>query len=145
MFWVFVCSVSYTVCKGHAPCVSHLWPIVLYRFFLHYFINITIYVDELLNIKYVFSFSLQIISEIFIILRRIPKGTTIYTCSSSCKVPIIPVRFYGNFSSVCRFSKNTQITNFLKILPVGVEFFHADKRKDWKNNEEADSRFLQFC
>jgi len=25
-----------------------------------------------------------------------------------------------------KFSKNTQIQNFMKILPVGAELFHAD-------------------
>jgi len=28
------------------------------------------------------------------------------------------------------FSKNTQISNFMKIRPVGAELFHADGRKD---------------
>jgi hypothetical protein len=36
-------------------------------------------------------------------------------------------------------SKNTQIPNFLKIRPVGVELFHAD------GQDEAKSRFSQFC
>ena len=26
------------------------------------------------------------------------------------------------------FSKNTQILNFIKILPIGAELFHADRR-----------------
>jgi hypothetical protein len=29
-----------------------------------------------------------------------------------------------------RFSKNTQIPNFMKILPVGAELFHADGRRE---------------
>ena len=29
-----------------------------------------------------------------------------------------------------RFSKNPQISNFMKIRPVGAEFFHADGRTD---------------
>jgi len=28
------------------------------------------------------------------------------------------------------FSKNPQISNFIKIRPVGAEFFHADERTD---------------
>ena len=29
-----------------------------------------------------------------------------------------------------RFSKYTQISNFIKIRPVGAELFHADRRTD---------------
>jgi hypothetical protein len=32
--------------------------------------------------------------------------------------------------SVERFSKNIQISDFMKILSVGAELFHADRRKD---------------
>ena len=39
------------------------------------------------------------------------------------------------------FSKNIQITNFMKIRPVGAELFHAETDK----HDEANSRFLQFC
>ena len=31
-----------------------------------------------------------------------------------------------------RFSRNTQIPNFIKIRPVGAELFHADKGTDMK-------------
>ena len=44
------------------------------------------------------------------------------------------------FSKV--FSKNTQISNFMKIRPVGAELFHADVQKD--RYEEANSGFSQF-
>jgi len=49
---------------------------------------------------------------------------------SSCKVPVILVRFKRNLISLDRFSKNTQISNFTKIRPVGAELFHADGRAD---------------
>jgi hypothetical protein len=32
------------------------------------------------------------------------------------------------------FSKNTQISNFIKTPPVGDELFHADGRKDGQTN-----------
>jgi len=37
------------------------------------------------------------------------------------------------------FSKNTQISSFMQICPVGAELFHADRR------DKANSRFSQFC
>jgi len=42
-----------------------------------------------------------------------------------------------------RFSKSTQTSNFMKILSVGAESFHADGRTD--RHDEANNRFLQFC
>jgi hypothetical protein len=50
---------------------------------------------------------------------------------------------------VDRFSKNTQILNFIKICPEGAKFYvwtdrHTDRRKDYRYDEE-DRRFSQFC
>jgi len=44
---------------------------------------------KLLTIKCVFGFSLQILSETFLILRRIYRDSTINVYQSSCKVPVI--------------------------------------------------------
>jgi len=43
--------------------------------------------------------------------------------------------------SVDRFSKNIQITIFMKILSVGVELFHADRRTDMTKLIIAFSNF----
>jgi hypothetical protein len=42
-----------------------------------------------------------------------------------------------------RSSKNTQLSNFMKIHSVGAEFFHTDGRID--GHDEATSRFSLFC
>jgi hypothetical protein len=52
---------------------------------------------------------------------------------SSRKVPVIAVRFWWNSNFLDRFSQNTQIPNFLKILPVGDELLHADRWTDTTN------------
>jgi hypothetical protein len=41
-----------------------------------------------------------------------------------------------------RFSKNTQISNFMKIRPVGAELFHVSRRID--RHDEPNSRFWKF-
>jgi len=49
-------------------------------------------------------------------------------------------KFNENSDFLDRFFKNTQISSFMKICPVGADLFHAFKRK---NYEEAKSRFSQ--
>jgi len=41
------------------------------------------------------------------------------------------------------FSKNPQISNLMKIRPVGTELLHADGQT--VRHDEANSRFSQFC
>jgi hypothetical protein len=48
---------------------------------------------KLLNIKCVFCFSVQLLSETFLIIRRIERDIIINVHRSSCKVPVIVVRF----------------------------------------------------
>jgi hypothetical protein len=38
--------------------------------------------------------------------------------------------FHENLNFLNRLSKNTQISNFMKIGPVGAEFLHADRQTD---------------
>jgi hypothetical protein len=54
------------------------------------YIYIYIYI---FNVKWLIWFSLQLLSETFLVLRRIHGGTIVTIHMSSCKVPVIPVRF----------------------------------------------------
>jgi len=70
IFWVCVCNLKYPARNAHAP-YCHLWPARLYNIFPHYLINGTIFGGKnLLNTKCVFGFSLQLLSETFLILIR---------------------------------------------------------------------------
>ena len=68
-----------------------------------------------------FLFYLQLLSETFRILRRTERDT-IRNLYISCPV-LTKLELSG------QFSKNPQISNFMKIRPVGDEF-HADERTD---------------
>jgi hypothetical protein len=46
-----------------------------------------------------------------------------------------------NMNFLDRFSKITQITNFMKIRPVGAELFQADGQTD---GHEVNSRFSKY-
>jgi hypothetical protein len=65
-----------------------------------------------------------ILSKTFLILRRIQRDV-IKVKTSSCKISIILV----GFRSWQSFEK-TQISDFIKMRPVGAELFHADGQTD---------------
>ena len=67
---MYICSLRYPACNAHAP-YCHLWPVPLYNIFPHYLINSTIFEKKkLLNTKCVFWFSVQILSDTFLILKK---------------------------------------------------------------------------
>jgi hypothetical protein len=80
--------------------------------------------------------SLQLLSETFLILGRIQRDVIINVYWSSSKVHVILVRSKVKLNFLDRFSKNTQIQNFMKVCSVGAEFYsdgqtdgHADMTK----------------
>jgi hypothetical protein len=77
-----------------------------------------------------FWFPLQISSETFLILRRNERDMITNVYWSSCEVPVILVRFCWNLNFLDIFSKNTQMSNLIKIRPVWAELFHADEQTD---------------
>ena len=72
---------------------SHLCPVRLHSIFAHYLINGTIFEKTLLKIKCLFCFSLQLLSENFLILRRTERDVIKNVYWFSCKVAVILVRF----------------------------------------------------
>jgi hypothetical protein len=69
---VCFCSLRCPTCKALSP-DCHLWHVRLYDIFPHYLSNGTIFEKKLLNTKCVFWFYIQILSGIFLILRRIQR------------------------------------------------------------------------
>jgi hypothetical protein len=142
IFWVYVCSLSYASYNVYVP-YFHLWPVWLYFIFphsrkQHSFLR----GEKILNTKYVFWFSLQILSKTFLILRGIQRDIIINLHGSLCEVLTILVRFSCNLNFRDRFSKNTQISNLMKIRPVGAGLFHVGIQKN--RHDEANHCFF-FC
>jgi len=84
------------------------------------------------------------LSETFLILRI--QRDVIRLHRSSRKAPVIPVRVQIDVNFLNRISKNSQISNFMKICPVWAELSYANERTDRQTGgpDEANSRFLQI-
>ena len=139
IFWVCVYSLSSPACEAHAP-YFHLWPF-LFNHISPHLINGTIFVKK----KHVFWFwfSIQLLSEIDIILRRIERDVIINIHSSSYEVPL----FLSDFDEIWIFSadirKKSSNIKFLedpfsgsRVVPCG--------RTD-RQTCKAHSSFSQFC
>ena len=93
IYSVHVCSFLYLSCSSPAS-YCHLWAVGLCGNFPHYLNNFTIFGKKnLLILKYVFRYSVQLLSKTFLILRRTERNMIKDVHWSTCKVLIIPVRF----------------------------------------------------
>jgi hypothetical protein len=86
------------------------------------------------------SASLQILSEIFLILRRIQRDIIINIHWSSCKVAVILIRLQWNLSIFARFSKNTLISKLMKFCSEEVELFHAEGQTEGQTDKQPDGQ-----
>jgi hypothetical protein len=133
----------------HASAVlyCYLCPVRLYRIFPNYLLNVLIFEEKnLLNTKCVFWFSLQLLSKIFFILRRI-KRDVIKTCVGlHVKYSLFLLYLDETWSFFTHFQKNPRILIFMKIHLFGVELFYADGWTDIQTDrhDEANSRFSNF-
>jgi len=96
--------------------------------FPHYLIKGKILVKTLPKVKNVFGFSLQVLSETFLILTRSERDMIQNVHWSSCEVPVILAQCQWHLNRLDRFSKNTHIPTVIKICPVEADFFHTDRR-----------------
>ena len=118
IFWMCVCSFSYPACIAHAP---------------HCLINGTIFGKTLPNLTCVLWFSLQLLSETFLVRRVIKRDTTVHGYGSSCKVSVILARcvlklefsrqIFENSSNI-KFHGNLFSGN--RVVPCG----RTDRRTD---------------
>jgi hypothetical protein len=148
--------------------LCHLW---LYHISQRYPTKATTFGEKLLNTK-LFWCSIQILSETFLILRRIGRNIVINVLRFLSKVPASLFRllwhsiFFDRFKKIFKYwtalilltwiiwwapnnaSKwqmvfNSAFKGLMKIRRVVVELFHVDGRTD--RHDEANSSFLQFC
>ena len=135
---MYVCSLRYSACKVHEPYCSVICGLSGCTIFFHILINYTIFGEKLLNIKYMFYFSVLWCVKHFLFLSRIQGDINVHRWSPY-KLPSIHVRFnqYPLFMSdfiqtqifLMDFWK-ILVSNFMKIHPLGAELFLVDGSSD---------------
>ena len=137
MLWVHVCSLIFPRCNTDTPfCL--LWLVQLYNIFPHCVIKDTIFGKTLLNIKRLFSLSLQRLFQTFFVLRRIQRDIITNVRKSSFKVPVILVSINETWIFLDKFSKNFHTKNLIQIRPVGAELFDGDEQIDSRTYWNTD-------
>jgi hypothetical protein len=99
--------------------------------------------EKLWNIKCVFLFPVQLLSEAFLILRRPEQDMMINVHRCSCKVPFFSCQILMRLE-ISRHILENYSNNFTKILPLGAEFSMGTDRET-NRHDEANSRFSQSC
>ena len=136
---VCVCSLSYPACNAHAP-YCRLWPAPLHKIFPHYLINGRIFGKSCWTQNGCFDFSLQLLFQTFLTVRRTERDMIKkmhFGVHVKYRLLFSDFNETWIFSTDCR--KKPQISNLIKIRPVGAELFHADGRIDRLG--EANTRF----
>ena len=138
---MFVAFVSLGI--QHATRMSHIVICGLPRstiFFPHYLINGTIFGKKSLNTKCVFWFSLQLLSETFLIVRRTERYVIKNVYRSACKVPVIVIQHATRMRhvAICILSRSTI---FFHIISQTARF---SKKSHWTQNVCFDFLY-NFC
>jgi hypothetical protein len=139
IFWVCVYSLRYPACNAHAPCCNQ-WPARLYNiFFPRYLIKGTISGKMFLNTKCVFWFSLQLLSENFVLPNRIERDMIKMYNGLHAKYPL--------------FSSDLNEINFRETVKYQISWKSVQCEPSWSmqtdgrmdRQDEATSSFSQFC
>ena len=141
VLWVCVCSLRYPACNAHGP-YCHLW-----RLALPYFSTLSHkqhdFRKKVLNMKSVLWFSLKIWPETFSILRRTEREMIKIYIGLHIKYRLLLSDFNENFNFRCKISKNSHISNFMKIRPMAAELWHADGQTHMTELTDAFHNFAK--
>ena len=138
------CSLSYPTRLAHAPCYVVTCGLSGSTTFSHIIAHKTrFFLKPIMSTQGVFSFSVQLLSETFLVLRTTERHTNRTVYRSARKVPFVVVRFNLNLNLLYGFSENTKISNFTKTRSVAIELFHANLRTDRHDEAHGVAEILK--
>jgi hypothetical protein len=115
IFWVRVCSLWCLIKQSSCAILSSLAYSAVQYFYTLSHKRHDFRKKDVINIKSLFQFSLQLLSETLLILTRTERGIVINVHKSSCKLRVILVRFYCRLTVGDRFRRKMQMPNLIKI------------------------------
>jgi len=129
--WVFVCSLRYPTCNALAS-HCHLRPSTLYNTFPLYLINGTMLKTNTEHQICVLVFSTTFVWYISHSKKKWARYDWKMCTGLQVKYPLFLAEFNNTliFSTDFRKIVKCQISNFMKIRPVGAELFRWGGRKD---------------
>jgi len=140
-FWAFICSFLHPACNAHLP-YFHLWPAQLWNIFPLHLINGKIFRKKVTEHKT----CVLIFSTTFVWNISHSKKKWVRNDKKCISVHVLYPLFVSNYNETwifLTFLKNTQISYFMKIHPVGAQLFQMDGKMD--RHDKAKSPSLQFC
>jgi len=129
---VCVCSLRYPECNAHAP-HCRLCHVRLYNVLKHYLTNGTVFEKKVIEHKmWDIIFSKTFVRHISHSKKKSAIYIYIYVCVCVCVWLKMHIPFHVDFNGTFldSFSKNTQLSNFTSICPVGAKLLHADGHTD---------------
>ena len=124
---------SYPAWRAHLFCFAlcvRLWPVRLYHFLAHYVIKGKRFWKKLLNLKCVLWFSLQILSETFLTVRRIQRDVIINETNQFSRrifEKFWNIKFHSNSSNGSRVVPCRQTDRPDKLIIAFRNFVDASK------------------
>jgi hypothetical protein len=125
IFWVCNGSLSHPACNK---------PVWLYHVFPHYLINVTIFEKKLLSTKCVFLCSLQLLCEMFFILRRTERDVIRNVYLYPCKVPVILSVFNKIWTLLIDFRK-------IPTYKISWKFLQWEPSCSMRTEQRTDRRY----
>ena len=144
-----VCKLRYPAWNAHVT-FCHLWHVRLYYIYIFFFFALshkgTIFEGKLLNIKCMFWFSLQLLSETCLILRRTERDMIekIYN-GLRVKYPIFLSDYNATRIFSTAFRKKKKVKYQMSWKSVQVEPSCSMRTQGRTDGHETKNPFSQFC